>query len=96
MIGVHCRPGQPAPTGSTNTGGKPTLTWKAVSGTKEYVVYRAASKDGSYTKMLSTGNTSYTNTGANAGYTYWYKVYAVDADNYWSAASTPVSAKATK
>lgn len=57
--------------------GKVTLTWDKVSGAKEYVVYRANYSNGTYTKMFTTKNTSYTNTSANAGYTYYYKVKAI-------------------
>ena len=57
--------------------GKVTLTWDKVSGAKEYVVYRANYSNGTYTKMFTTKNTSYTNTTANAGYTYYYKVKAI-------------------
>lgn len=59
--------------------GKITLKWEKVSGAKEYVVYRATSKTGSYTKMFTTTGTSYTNTSAKAGYTYYYKVKAISS-----------------
>lgn|GEM_PF-1649789 len=59
--------------------GKPKLTWSAVSGAEQYEVYRAGSRDGTYSKMLTTANTSYINTGAEPGRTYYYKVRAVDA-----------------
>lgn len=79
--------------GNSATTGKVRLTWDKVSGAKEYVVYRANYSNGTYTKMFTTKNTSYTNTSSNAGYTYYYKVKAVssktaDAD---SAFSTVVS-----
>ena len=57
--------------------GDPKLTWNAVDGAARYEVYRATSKNGSYTKLFTTGNRSYTNTSAKAGTTYYYKVKAV-------------------
>ena len=63
--------------GNNAATGKVTLTWDKVSGAKEYVVYRADYSNGTYTKMYTTKNTSYTNTTANAGYTYYYKVKAI-------------------
>ncbi len=65
--------------GNNAATGKVTLTWDKVSGAKEYVVYRANYSNGTYTKMFTTKNTSYTNTSANAGYTYYYKVKAISS-----------------
>ena len=61
----------------TTSSGKPKLTWNAVAGAGKYEVYRATSKNGTYTKMFTTTNRSYTNTNAKAGTTYYYKVKAV-------------------
>ena len=57
--------------------GDPKLTWNAVAGAGKYEVYRATSKNGTYTKMFTTTNRSYTNTNARAGTTYYYKVKAI-------------------
>ncbi len=96
-VEIRCRPAAPAVTAKTGSStGKPYLYWSAVAGAKEDVIYRSGTATGTYTKMFTTTNTSYTNTSAKAGYTYFYKVYAIDAGGYWSAASTVVSAKATK
>ena len=57
--------------------GGPKLTWNAVAGAGKYEVYRATSKNGTYTKMFTTTNRSYTNTNARAGTTYYYKVKAI-------------------
>ena len=46
--------------------GKIKLTWNAVDGAKEYKVYRAASKDGTYIYIKTTASTSFINTGAAA------------------------------
>ena len=66
--------------GNNAANGKPRLTWKAVDGAQKYEVYRATSKNGSYSLSLTTTGTSYTNTGAKTGYTYYYKVRAVGYD----------------
>lgn len=61
--------------------GKPKLTWTAVSGADKYEIYRSTSKGGTYTKITTVTGTSYTNTSAVAGKTYYYKVKAIDTDN---------------
>ena len=60
--------------------GKIKLTWNAVNGAVNYMVYRATSKNGMYTHVLTTTGTSYINTGAGAGKTYYYKVRAIARD----------------
>ena len=79
--------------GNNASTGKVTLKWDAVSGAKEYVVYRANYSNGTYTKMFTTKNTTYTNTSSNAGYTYYYKVKAIASKTAYadSAFSTMVS-----
>ena len=64
--------------GNSSTSGKPMLTWNAVSGATSYKVYRATSKSGTYSLLGTTTATSYTNTGAKAGTTYYYRVKAVN------------------
>ncbi len=73
--------------------GKNVLTWKAVEGAAKYEVYRSSTKDGTYSKMLTTSGCTYTNTGATAGYTYYYKVKAISAKTQYadSAFSTVVN-----
>ena len=76
--------------------GDPRLTWSAVSGADKYIIYRATSKNGTYTKVYTTSNKSYTNTSAKAGKTYYYKVVAVSNMSSYanSAYSSIVSIKA--
>lgn len=79
--------------GNNASTGKVTLKWDAVSGAKEYEVYRADYSKGTYKLMYTTKNTSYTNTTSNAGYTYYYKVKAIasktsDADSALSSMVT--------
>lgn len=56
---------------------KPSLSWEKVAGASKYVVYRASSKNGTYTKRYTTTGTTYVNTGAKAGKRYYYKVKAL-------------------
>ena len=60
--------------------GKPQLSWKAVSGADRYWVGRSTSKNGTYTYAATT-STSYTDTKAVAGTTYYYRVCAVHPSN---------------
>lgn len=57
--------------------GKPRLTWDAIDGAISYKIYRSTSKNGTYSLIKTTTSTSYTNTGAKSGTTYYYKVIAV-------------------
>ena len=72
--------------GHSAASGKPMLTWNAVSGATSYKVYRATSQNGTYSLLGSVTVTSYTNTGAKDGVTYYYKVKAVN-----SAGESPYS-----
>ena len=80
--------------GHSATSGKPMLTWNAVSGATSYKVYRATSQNGTYSLLGTVTATSYTNTGAKAGTTYYYKVKAVSSAGE-SAYSNVVSGRAT-
>ena len=94
-VAVTCRCARPS-VKITTSNGSPRLTWNAVAGASQYEVYRATSKNGSYTKMFTTSNLSYTNTSAKAGTTYYYKVKAVSKvkSTANSAFSTVVSIRA--
>ena len=88
---------QPVPEvvfGHSAASGKPMLTWNAVSGATSYKVYRATSQKGTYSLLGTVTATSYTNTGAKAGVTYYYKVKAVNSAGE-SAYSNVVSGRAT-
>ena len=64
--------------GNTASTGYIRLTWDKVPNATQYKVYRAGTSGGTYSLMFTTTGTSYTNTSAAAGYTYYYKVVAVD------------------
>ena len=94
VVSVTCRLKLTAPTvtGSTDSQGRPTLKWNAVTGAAKYEVYRARSKDGDYIKYSTVTGTSYTNTSYLAnGNTYYYKVRALGSDGTAGPDSTPVS-----
>ena len=76
--------------GHSASSGKPQLTWKTVAGATSYEVYRSTSQNGTYSLLGTTTATSYTNTGAVAGTTYYYKVKAI-CGNGASAYSNIVS-----
>ncbi|MHC6204812.1 fibronectin type III domain-containing protein [Breznakiellaceae bacterium SP9] len=59
-----------------------TMSWNPVAGADGYYVYRSISNsglEGTYTRLTSTSNTSYTNTGLSNGITYFYKVSAYNS-----------------
>lgn len=81
IIGVKCILNTPVIENVYNSeAGKPKLSWKSVSGAAKYEVYRSGYSDGKYEKVFTTEGKSYTNTSAKAGYKYYYKVRAVDAN----------------
>ena len=88
-------PAAPSVTAGNSSTGKPRLTWKAVSGAVSYRIYRSESRGTGYSLLGTTSSTSYVNTGAAAGKTYYYRVKAVNRDGVASAYSNIVSAKAT-
>ena len=94
VVSVTCRLKLTAPTvtGGTDSQGRPTLKWNAVTGAAKYEVYRARSKDGDYIKYSTVTGTSYTNTSyIENGNTYYYKVRALGSDGTAGPDSTPVS-----
>ena len=94
VVSVTCRLKLTAPTvtGSTDSQGRPTLKWNAVTGAAKYEVYRARSMNGDYVKYSTVTGTSYTNTSyIENGNTYYYKVRALGSDGTAGPDSTPVS-----
>ena len=95
---LHCAKSAPtAPVvriGNSATSGKPMLTWNAVYGATSYRIYRSTTKGSGYSLLGTVTATSYTNTGAKAGVTYYYKVKAVNSAGE-SAYSNIVSGRAT-
>ena len=82
----------PTVTGGNDAQGRPTLTWKTVTGAAKYEVYRARSLNGDYIKYSTVTGTSYTNTSyIENGNTYYYKVRALKSDGTAGAWSSIVS-----
>ncbi len=79
---INCSP-LSAPTGVSASNGTYTdkvyITWNSVSGATSYNVYRATSSSGTKSKIGSSTTTSYNDTIAVAGTTYYYWVTAVNS-----------------
>ena len=60
--------------------GKIQIKWTKVDGAVKYELYRATSKNGTYKLLSTTKGTSFKNTSATAGTTYYYKVRALAED----------------
>lgn len=71
--------------------GKIKLTWEAVDNATSYQVWRRTETSDTFKLMLTTENTSYTNTSASVGKTYYYYIVAVAEDGTLSPASNTVS-----
>lgn len=56
--------------------GKVTVSYKKVPGAKKYLIMRADKKNGTFKQIGSTKKTSFTDTKAKKGKTYYYKVVA--------------------
>lgn len=75
------------------------LKWNKVSGASGYVVYRATSKNGKYTRVarVKSNKLTYTNTKLKSKKAYYYKVRAyrtVKGKNVYGSASTAKRVKA--
>jgi fibronectin type 3 domain-containing protein len=66
------------------------VAWGEVAEATSYRVYRAASASGTYTRIGTTDQTSYLDSTALEGSTYYYRVTALDAAGNESAQSTAV------
>lgn len=92
-----------APTAPTALKGVPSrkstdLTWAAStdtggSGLAGYDVYRATTEAGPFTKIGSSGSTSFTSSGLSRARDYWYFVRARDGANNVSAQSLTVKVR---
>ena len=80
--------------GNSSDSGKPQLTWAAVDGAAKYEIYRSTQQSTGYTLLGTTTSTSYVNTGAAVGKTYYYKVRALNVDGAAGAYSSTVSGAA--
>ena len=86
-----CDLARPVVTGThVSSTGKNKLKWKAVDGAVKYQVYRADAEAGPYKLMKTTTDLSYTNTGAEAGVKYFYKVKALHTNSSADSAYSEV------
>ena len=92
-VAITCRCARPVvKTDYWASTGKPYIKWTAVAGASQYEVYRSGSKDGTYTLLGTTTAKNYTDSKANAGYIYYYKAKAVNANSIKSDYSATVAA----
>ena len=72
---------------STNSDGKPVLTWKAIPGAESYLIYYRVD-GGSFERLTSVHGTTLKHGSAQPGHTYTYKVRALAgksaANSAWS------------
>ncbi|MFJ4524636.1 PA14 domain-containing protein [Streptomyces sp. NPDC088810] len=69
------------------------IGWSSEPGAASYRVYRAATANGTYTRLGSTQELSYRDASAAVGTTYYYRVTAVDAAGNESARSAVLTGK---
>jgi len=90
VISRRCDLAKPTAVKASLTSSKTVkLTWNKVASADRYKIYRATSKNGTYTCIYTTTKTSFTNTSVKKGKTYYYKVKAIYDDN--SAANSAYS-----
>jgi hypothetical protein len=68
-----------------------TVTWTASNNATGYTIYRSTTPNGTFSSIGSASGTSFTDTTANNGQTYYYEVVATGATGS-SAASTAANA----
>ncbi|MBR2417209.1 MAG: fibronectin type III domain-containing protein, partial [Clostridia bacterium] len=90
-IYVTTKPATPS-LSSAESGAKNSFTakWNTVTGATGYVVYYAKSKNGSYKKLGSTKDRTFTSTKLSGGRTYYIRIKAyikTDSGNIYSGAS---------
>lgn len=56
------------------------LTWKTCKDAEAYQIWRSITKNGGYTKVKTSKELSYTDTGLTKGMTYYYKIRAYKKD----------------
>ena len=79
---------------NVESSGKIKVSWNAIEGAVKYEIYRADSKDGTYSRIYSGTNTSVTNTkNLEAGKTYYYKVRAIHGTSAANSAYSEVKSR---
>lgn len=77
--------------------GDPRLTWEKIPGAEKYYVYRATSKGGKYEHVKTTKTaSSFTDTTAKSGKTYYYKVKAIHTNTAANSAYSAIDSITAK
>lgn len=63
---------------ATDSTSKLTVSWNKVTGAVSYLITRRKSGTEDYKEVKTVTDTSFTDTGLDAGSGYWYKIYAVN------------------
>ena len=84
----------PAPTGLIATAGNASvkLSWNASTGATSYRLKRSLTSGGTYSVVVNTTFTDFTDSGLTNGTTYYYMVSALNSSGQQSANSSKVSA----
>jgi hypothetical protein len=79
---------------SNSAAGSATLKWNKVAGAKYYIIYRAKTKNGKYTKVgaVSASKLTYTDKKLKKGSTYYYKIVVKSVNTGGEATLTKFSA----
>ena len=92
-VGRVARLSEPTNVKATSVSGGIKITFKGVRNGKSYLIYRAASKNGKYTKIGSTTKKTYYDYSASINKTYYYRVKAYNQKYKTSLFSHYASAK---
>ena len=91
-----CDLAAPTLTVTTNSNGKPKLTWTKVTGATEYKVYYSTNGGSSWTLLKTMTGTLLTHASASKGVTYSYKVMAVASVSAANSAYSSVKSVTSK
>lgn len=72
------------------------LTWQGVTYADGYQIYRSTSRNGRYTLIHQSTQTSYLDKDTIPGKTYYYRIYAYAASRYHGTVYSPVSITKSK
>jgi fibronectin type 3 domain-containing protein len=85
----------PATVSATPVAGGISISWSLSSGASQYIVQRALSESGTFTTLVTTQSSPYTDTSVTTGITYFYRVIA-EGSGFQSQPSAVVSATLTE
>ena len=73
-------PNQPLDLGSTTASSSISLAWTASTSATSYDIHRKTTATGSFASIGTATTVSYSDTGVTSGATYWYRVFAKNAN----------------